>query len=133
MGKCLSAFGMGFISACLLGCGASEPGKVTATGQLLKKGQPLRIGNQVFTQMVFYPQPETKDVKTYNTYSAMLNPDGSFAVADIPPGKYLIALELIGDAGDLCSGLFKKDNSKLIRDVTGKGSIQIDITKPKGE
>ena len=124
---------MGFLFAFLMGCGSDGPANVSAKGQLLKKGQPLQIANGVFTQMVFYPATETKDLKTYTTYSAMLNPDGTFEVVSIPPGKYLIALELLGNSGDLCKGLFMKQNSKLIRDVTGKESIQIEITKPKGE
>lgn len=131
MEKCLSMCAMTLLCGVLLGCGEAGSTKITAKGQLLKKGQPLKVGTQVFTQMVFYT--DTKDPKTYNTYSAMVNPDGTFEVVNIPPGKYLITLELTGDAGDLCQGMFRKDNSKLIREVTGKESIQIEITKPKGE
>jgi hypothetical protein len=45
----------------------------------------------------------------------------------------LITLELLDAPGDLCKGMFSKENSKLVRDITTNEPLKIDITKPTGE
>lgn len=135
MAKGLPLLVMGCLALCLPACGRNEPAKVRASGQLLRNNQPLKLNTQVMKNMVFHPYEAVKQDQHYNTYSAMVEEDGTFkSEVDMPPGKYLITLELLDAPGDLCKGLFAtKENSKLVREVTGKESLKIEITKPTGE
>lgn len=116
-----------------VGCGGGSDGKVTVNGQLLKSNKPLTLKNDVMKNMVFFPFDALKANKPFTTYPGTIHEDGSFEVRDIPPGKYLITLQLLGDTGDMCKGAFADEKrSKLIREVDGKEPLKIDVTKPAG-
>src|SRR5262249_40538131 len=118
---------------CLEGCGGSSKGKVT--GKITKGTEPLKVSKQGKVQLILYPYPDVPGGKKYKSYPAMVQDDATFEVTDVPTGKYLFAVEQLDPmpATDLLEGKFGKDRSEIIRDVTGKEPINIDVGKPKGE
>ena len=119
-----------FAASMLMGCAAGGPPRVKVTGELHKNSKLLKIHTSVMRDMVFVPKNGAKDARPI---PAVVKDDGTFEVPSIPAGKYLIALQLIGDGGDMCKGMFPMDSSKLIRTIDGKAPIMIEITKPTGE
>jgi hypothetical protein len=130
MNRSLSFLVFLVIAGLVAGCGG-DGRKVKVTGQLFKNGKPLTIKTDVMRPMALYPYESAKEGKGY---SPVVNDDGTFEVADVPTGKYIITLELLGDHGDMCKGLFaSKEKSKLIRDVIGDEPLKIEITKADGK
>jgi hypothetical protein len=130
MNRLLPLLGVLAVGGLLAGCGGGGPAKVKVTGELLNNGKPLQLSNQVMKTLIFHSQDAAPKGKSQTSYAAVVAENGSFEVAEIPAGKYLITLELLDGTGDICKGAFTKEQSGLIREITGAESITIDIAKP---
>ncbi len=85
-------------------------------------------------RMVFVPVAAGE--KTFDTYAAVYNKDGSFEVAGkdgkgLPPGKYRVTLEHLKQKQDLFNGAFNGANTPIVREVTDSSKeIVIDLDHP---
>jgi hypothetical protein len=108
------------------GCGS---GKVKVTGKVTKGGTPL-ASTTGHVQVKLIPA----DAKAnYTTYPAIANPDGTFEIPDITPGKYKVAVEQQDTPmSDGLGGAFNDQNTRIVRDIDGKAPLNIDVSKPEG-
>lgn len=112
------------------GCGA-PPAKVK--GRLVSNGEPLSVSGQVG---VTFTALSGGDAKTAPSYTAMVNPDGTFDVVvsggELPPGQYQVSIVAVGKAGDKFKG-FIGDKSPIRRELKpGPNEVTIDVAKPEG-
>jgi hypothetical protein len=139
-GSCL------FLSALLcvitVGCGGSGEEVVRARGKVTNAGQPLQVeGRDLGLGMVkieLYPIGDDGQQST-NPEGTVADADGSFEVPGrdgngIPPGKYRIVLRQWDPYPqvDKLKGRFDEQNSQIVREITGKEEILIDVSKPEG-
>ncbi len=129
---------------CLLaiGCGkAPSENLVQVNGRLTNAGQPLKVQRQDvglgLIQLEFYRldgQKQSTDPET-----AHLDEHGHFTVPGrtghgIPPGKYRVAVRQWDPYPDFdrLKGRFDAEHSPIIRQVSGREEILIDVSKPEG-
>jgi hypothetical protein len=139
---CLAA---GTFLATMAGCGPKLPAEgpvVGVHGRLTKAGQPLVVqgmdGGEGMIRITFSKyEGEGKAVAASDTYSAMVDANGNFKFPGrfgngIPPGKYRVSVRQWEPfpAKDLLEGKFDEQHSPLFREVTGKESLEIDLSKP---
>jgi len=121
------------------GCGGSTKEAVPAKGRLLHAGQPLQVqGMEAFAGMVqveFYrigPDGKLSDVPE----TAVADRDGYFDIGarGLAPGKYRIAVRQWDPYPevDKLEGKFDASHSPIVREITGKEDILIDLSKPEG-
>src|SRR5437588_8605376 len=128
--KRLTARGL-CITVCLAlaaapGCGS---GKIKVTGKVTKAGTPL-VSTTGHVQVKLLPA-EAKE--NYTTYPAVVNPDGTFEIPDVPPGKYKVAVEQQDTPmSDGLGGMFNDQSTKIVRDIDGRAPLNIDVSKPEG-
>lgn len=114
----------------LAGCG---PDQARITGRVVENGQPVEVQGQA--ALVFYPDAGGKPGD--RAYPAGLNPDGTFELVasggSLPPGVYLVSLEVNGPKTNAGIGRFK-DQYKLARWELkpGQNDLTIDLAKPGG-
>jgi hypothetical protein len=123
------------LALCLLaGCGRSD-GKLNVTGKVFKAGAPLRVPEEEYVRVTFFPV--TSDgVPPKNTYAASFNrADGTFRALGgdghgIPPGKYRVAIEHVKKGGDALRGAYDGDRSPLVFDIDRKtGPLVLELDK----
>ena len=115
------------LGALASGCGS---GKVKVTGKVTNAGQPLAT-HTGHVQVMLVPDVAPGTPST--NIPAIVNPDGSFAIDDVPPGKYKVAVEQQDTPmSDGLGGLFNDQNTKIVRDIDGKAPLNIDVSKPEG-
>ncbi|MCS7306311.1 MAG: hypothetical protein NZ602_14535 [Thermoguttaceae bacterium] len=133
----LGLLGLGLVLGVLIGCGGKgqEPA-VRAKGRILMNGKPLAVSPQNREVGIGYVRVEFyrlgPDGKPQDPPEGMVvNEDGSFELMGrgIPPGKYRIAVYQY-DPDDKLGGRFDKDRSPIVREVTGKEDLVIDLAKP---
>jgi hypothetical protein len=73
--------------ACTIGCGSSK-----ISGKVTHKGEPLHMGLVTFTAADGSP------------HTAQINEDGTYSIANVPPGLAKIAVEGFGEKGRLPPG-----------------------------
>jgi hypothetical protein len=118
-----------FLSLLAAGCG----GGAIPKGKVTKGGQPIKVSDKGMVQVRFIPAEGKAD----NVYSAKVEADGTFELKGnhnkpIPLGKYKIAVLAMDPypTKDLLDGKFNEQKTTIVRDVTGSGSIDIDVDKP---
>ncbi|MDB5391947.1 MAG: hypothetical protein JWM11_7593 [Planctomycetaceae bacterium] len=135
---CRSGFGALFVAVlalCVSGCGgASGPPRAKIRGEITNNGEPLKVKPMVGrVQVTFYPVTEPGQPPSDPQEAAVL-PSGEFKVhgtdgKGILLGKYKIAVRQWEEFPnkDVLQGKCDKDNTKFIRDVTGKEDIILDV------
>jgi hypothetical protein len=111
------------------GC-KSAPPKVDIAGKVTKDGAPLKVGQNAVCQISFYPEVEQGE--NYTSHPATFDRASStFTVKGIPVGKYHVSIELLDPypGNDIFKRAFRGRNSPIVREVTGKESIDIDLDK----
>ena len=112
------------------GCGKSVR-KVALHGTIRNNDKPLTTGPRGFVQIIFYPVEEGDQPGI--TYPAVVDSQhGTFKVDGIPVGKYKVAVQQMDPApvNDKLKGAFSAQQTKITRDVTDDGEMNIDIAKP---
>src|SRR3982750_1503551 len=114
-----------FISACVVaGCGQTD-GKLNVTGKVVKGGAPLRVPEEEYVRVTFFPVTDNGGPPK-NTYAASFNrSEGTFRALGgdghgIPPGKYRVAVEHVKKGGDALKGAYDGDRSPLVFDIDRK-------------
>jgi hypothetical protein len=128
------------VLALLPGCGQEQP-KVRARGQLLDKGQPLKVSPKTGVTIGFFPTVK-EEGKRADSYTADFNrEDSTFVVPGvdgrgIPPGKYRITIMQMSleatPAMNALNEAFGPEKSPIVRDVQNEEPIRIDLSKPEG-
>jgi hypothetical protein len=112
------------------GCSKKE---LTIDGKVTRGAEPLKVSSKGKIEVIFFPYPDVKDNKHKTSYPAMVENDGAFKVANIPPGQYLVTVAQIDPmpVNDLLAGKYSQQNSKIIRDVKEGERIDIDLNAGK--
>ena len=105
-------------------------GKVTNAGQLLQISKHM-VG---WVEITFIQHLEGQQTKVPETYSARADASGAFTVTGRFPGKYRIAVRQWDPYSqvDKLKGAFDDKRTKIVREVTGKEEIHLDLSKPEG-
>ena len=113
----------------VVGCG--PPPTVTATGKVLRNGQPIALSSTGVIQLALKP-PIPAD-QQFTTIPGRCEQDGSFTIPDVPPGRYVFGIEILDPTPqiDKLNGTLNYMNSKIKRDIDGKAPISIDVAKPE--
>ena len=118
----------------LIGCGDGQ-GKIK--GRLLENGQPVPVPGQA--ALMFWLIGADGSPDPNRAYAAHLHSDGSFeliaSAGKVPPGTYLVSLNVNGPESREGIGKFKKafsdTNSPLRREIkAGKNDLVIDFANP---
>ena len=117
------------ILAFVHGCG-TKPRTVTVTGSVTRGGQPLPVSKTGYVQIMLLPDVGADE--QYTTRVGRCEPDGTFQIPEVPPGKYRIGVEQFDPNPqiDKFNGAFRAGDSKIIRDIDGKAPLTIDLAKP---
>jgi len=115
--------------AAVAGCGG---GGYRVTGKLTKGGAPIKVSEKGLIQMAFI---EESDKQAVNPFPVSVNKDGTFEVngrAELkgpPAGKYRVSVELIDPypGTDKFQGKYSKQNSPIIKEVTGNQELTVDL------
>jgi hypothetical protein len=110
------------------GC-ESKPRTVTVTGSVTRGGQPLPVSKTGYVQIMLLPDVGADE--HYTTRVGRCEKDGTFAIPEVPPGKYRIGIEQFDPNPqiDKLNGAFRAGDSKVIREIDGKTPIDIDLAK----
>lgn len=128
--RCASVVSLGSLLALSAGCG--PPPNVTATGKVLRNGQPIAMsGPNGIIQLTL--KPDVAADQQFTTIPGRCEPDGSFSIPDVPPGPYVFGVEILDPTPqtDKLGGSLNYLNSKIKRNVDGKAPIAIDVAKPE--
>src|SRR5438067_2358897 len=105
----------------VVGCSRGD-GKLKVTGTVLKGGAPLKVPEEEYVRVTFFPvTPDGGPPK--NTYAADFNRgSGTFRATGgdgkgIPPGKYRVAVEHLKNGGDALKGAFDGDRSPFVFEI----------------
>lgn len=113
------------LGAVASGCGGS--GAVKVTGKVTSGGQPL-VSKTGHVQVTLIPAEPGANYSTYPASPA--NPDGTFEILNVPPGKYKVAVEQLDTPqSDALKGAFNAQKTKIIRDIDGSKPLDIDLAK----
>jgi hypothetical protein len=123
-GIALFAFSLSLLAA---GC---EPSPKKVTGKILRDGKPIPVSATGVVQVTLIP--DVAPGAQYTTYIGRCEPDGSFLVPDVKPGKYKIAIEQFDPdpQTDKLGGAYSPTKTTIVRDIDGKKPIEIDLAKP---
>jgi len=133
-------------TAAVPGCSGHASGiKETAVpvkGRVTNAGQPLKISNAMvgWVEVIFLePKGEGKQTAAGEKFTTHADENGRFTAPGrlgngLPPGKYRIAVRQWDPfpQADKLGGKFDEKNTKIVRDVTGKEEIAIDVSRPEG-
>jgi len=117
------------LTAALAGCSTRRP--ITVKGKVLNKGAPLAVA-RAGVQVTLVPvDPQTSS----SNRVGRAEPDGSFTIEDVPPGKYRVAVEQFDPTPmvDKLGGAFSPAKTKIVREVDGKAPLDIDLSKPDSQ
>jgi len=126
---------------CVTAAGCKQEKLVIARGRVTCNGQPLQVKDApVLGRVAVSFIPVSEELRTrIGPQSALVNQeDGTFTVggADgrgIPPSQYRIAVYQYDPyPTDQLKGRFREDSTQILREVTGEGDIEIDVSKLKG-
>ena len=116
------------VAVALAGCAAKT---VTVKGKVHKGGTPLSVSKTGVVQVTLVPV----DAKTSpSNRVGRAQPDGSFEIEQVPPGKYRVVVEQLdpNPMTDKLGGAFSALSTKIVRDVNGKTPLDVDLAKPEG-
>jgi hypothetical protein len=115
-----------------LGAGSGCGGNIQVSGKLTKGGKPLPPSQTGHVEIKLIP---VNAKEHYTTQVGIVDEKGSFEIPDVPPGKYKVTVEEMGDptnpASDTLGGQFSEQNTKIIREIDGK-PLDIELNKPEG-
>jgi hypothetical protein len=114
-----------------IAAGCNKEHNVTATGKVLRNNQPIKLSPTGVIQVTL--KPDVPPDKEFTTKVGRCNPDGSFEVLDVPPGRYVVGIEQLdpNPMSDVLNGKLTFNFSKIKREVDGKTPILIDLSKPE--
>ncbi|MES2790155.1 MAG: hypothetical protein V4719_11070 [Planctomycetota bacterium] len=122
----------------LAGCGGapSGPPRIHVKGRVSNKGEPLKVRAMVGrVQVTFYPVT-APGAPHSDPQEAAVKPNGDFTVPGtdgkgIVAGQYKIAVRQWEEFPnkDLLAGKFDEKNTKLIREITGRDAVVIDVSE----
>jgi hypothetical protein len=122
------------LTSCLLlglaGC-AKPVKKVAIQGAITQNGKPVTTSSRGFVQVIFYPGDAT--VQNATSVPAVVDSQkGTYEVSAIPVGKYKVAVQQLdpAPATDKLKGAFNATNTKIVRDITADGKVDIDLAQP---
>jgi hypothetical protein len=117
------------LSLSLLAAGC-QPGSTKVTGKVVRDGQPIPVSPTGVIQVTLIP--DVAPGTPYTPVIARCEPDGSFVLLEVKPGKYKIAVEQLDPSPqtDKLGGAFGKEKTPIVRDIDGKKPIEIDLAKP---
>src|SRR5438094_243824 len=123
--------------ACLLACAVLAlgvagcgPKKVKVHGKLMHGKKPLRGNAREPIQVVFTAYDEKKPRRGAIYLATVDDKAGTYEVM-VPVGRYRISvLHFTRDLSDRFDNAFGEGVSPIIRDVTGEGELDIDLSKP---
>ena len=123
------AFSLGAAACLAVGCG--PPPTVTATGTILRNKQPIPLSPTGVIQITL--KPDVPADQQYTTIPGRCEPDGTFTIPDVKPGRYVFGIEVLDPTPqtDKLNGTLNYANSKIKRDIDGKAPIAIDLAKPE--
>lgn len=133
--RCLFAILMTVALSFILGCKPAESGRPTveAKGKVTKGGEPLQVaGRDAGLGMVkveFVPA----EGNTTEIFGATADERGEFDMpGGMPAGKYKVAVYQWDPypQTDKLKGQFSAEKTSIVREVTGKEAIVIDLDKP---
>src|SRR5947209_1386810 len=119
------------LAACTLGCGG---GKGRVKGRVVENGSPVTVEGQA--AVMFYLIGEDGKPDPTRGYPVPLNEDGSFELVasggQVPPGNYLITVEVNGPKSATGMGRFKGrfsyPDSPLRQEVKGgRNNLTVDL------
>jgi hypothetical protein len=118
----------------IAGCGKSD-GKLNVTGKVVKGGAPLKVPEEEYVRVTFFPVTADGGPPK-NTYASNFNrADGTFRAVGgdgqgVPPGKYRVAVEHVKKGGDALKGAYDGDRSPLMFEIDRKtGPLLLDLDK----
>lgn len=122
---------LGLLTAVFVLSGCNQKKLVTATGSVLRNGQPLVCGPTGYVQITLVPDVGADE--QYTTRVGRCEKDGSFKIPEVPPGKYKIGVEQFdpNPQTDKLNAVFRAGDSKVIRDIDGKTPVDIDLANFK--
>jgi hypothetical protein len=117
---------------------AAEPtvlvkGKVTNGGEPLPLDPQLAAAKAARVELRFMRLDDSGEV--ISSATAFAEVDGSFeAPKGLPKGKYRIAVYHYDGTsdGDALEGKFDDRQTPIIREITGEGELNIDLSNPEG-
>lgn len=126
---CLCFLCLGLAAIALVGCG--PPKTVTAKGSVVKGGQPIPLSKTGVIQVIL--QPDVAPDVQYNTYPGRCDAAGKFEIYEVPPGRYKVGIEILDPTpqDDKLGGKMVAASSKIIREIDGKKTVDIDLAKPE--
>jgi hypothetical protein len=113
------------------GC-AKSVRKVSIEGKITNNGQPLTTSTKGFVQVIFHPAAAS-DPKAVTPVPAVVDSQaGTYKVSEIPVGKYKVVVQQMDPAPvtDKLKGAFDLGRTKIVREVTEDGTLDIDLAKP---
>jgi hypothetical protein len=115
------------LSLLAVGC---QPSATKITGKVVRDGKPIPLSPTGVIQVTL--TPDVAPGTPFTPYIARCEPDGSFMVPEIKPGKYKIAVEQLDPdpQTDKLEGAFSKAKTPIVRDIDGKKPIEIDLAHP---
>src|SRR5262245_61761292 len=131
----LPARGSGFLvvalAVCLLPAGC-EKGPSTVKGTVLRDKKPIPVSATGVVQVTLIP--DVPPGTPFTTYIGRCNPDGTFEVLGVKPGKYKVAVEQFDPSPqtDKLEGAFSATKTTIVRDIDGKKPVEIDLANPNG-
>lgn len=115
----------------------SGPAPVTVKGRVTKGGKVLEVPAQVGRVQVTFYEVKADGGMTDPNEAIVDASTGSFTVPGsggkgIPKGKYKVAVHQWTNfpTVDALKNKYSRDNTKIIREVTGDQDIEIDLDKP---
>jgi hypothetical protein len=124
----------------LVGCqGTPSDGSVSVTGKLTSGGQPLVVQSSAtgegWVELRFYPQDASGNINDVY-HQVMVSQTGEFKVPGpsnrgLPPGKYRVVVRQWDPypVVDKLQGKFDETNSKIVQEVVGPTTIDLDLAK----
>jgi hypothetical protein len=132
----------GLVLTVLAGCAEARDDVVPVRGKVTMGGTPLAVkGREIgvgYVELHFYRVRDDGSIDT-EPADAAVEESGEFSVrgrdgGGLPPGRYKIAVRQLDPApdNDKLGGRFNRQNSKIVREVTGEEEIVIDVSRPEG-
>ena len=120
------ALAFGLVAALVAVSGCAEK-KVSVSGKVTRGGKPLPEGRNLLVVVV--AERAKGDARPYSADTDSAT--GTFRVADLPPGRYRVAVQHFDTQfHDALGGVYDPGASPLVYDVTTDGQV-IDIALPE--
>lgn len=101
---------------------------VSVRGTVTRGGKPLSVDSPGAALHVIFLPAERDDMSVIYPAQGDGN-SGRYELSEIPPGRYVIAVQLMKDGRDLLGLAFDPSQSNLIREITHDGQV-LDIDLP---